>query len=177
MTFVLSSRIDLVGWFKEEVLKGSLSNFWTMRPTTTNSWLTNKIFKLRDEVYTWIKMRVGNGVSCRFWSDNWSPFGKLTQYQLAGQTSHMGIGLNTTLADLCVNGNWRFPPPRSENMVQFYIFLTTFALTDEDDQYEWLVADNHSPKYNTSQVYQKLRGEELTVPWVQIVWISGGIPR
>ncbi|XP_048626740.1 uncharacterized protein LOC125594686 [Brassica napus] len=76
-----------VGWFKAEVLKGSLSNFWTMRPSTSNSWLVNKLFKLRDEVYTWIRMQVGNGESCRFWSDNWSPFGKLSQFLLSDQTS------------------------------------------------------------------------------------------
>lgn len=114
-----------VCWFKTEVLKGSLSNFWTKKPSTTNSWLVNKLFKLRDEVFTWIKMEVGNGEACRFWSDNWSPFGKLSQYLLSDAPSGMGISLRTTVADLYVEGNWRLPPPRSEKMVQLHIFFTT----------------------------------------------------
>ena len=166
-----------MGWFKAEVLKGSLSNFWTMRPSTSNSWLVNKLFKLRDEVYTWIRMQVGNGESCRFWSDNWSPFGKLSQFLLSDQTSGMGISLKTTVADLFVDGNWRLPPPRSESMLQLHIFFTTLGLTETEDRYEWIVNDKPSSRYSTSEIYRKLRDREETVPWASIVWIGRGIPR
>lgn len=112
-----------VGWFKTEVLKGSISNFWTMKATTTNSWLANKLFKLRDEVFTWIKMKVGNGESCRFWSDNWSPFGKLSQFILSDQTSRMGIDANTTVSDLFIDGRWMIPPARSEKNTSSSLLL------------------------------------------------------
>lgn len=78
-------------------------------------------------VLLWIKMEVGNGEACRFWSDNWSPFGKLSKYLLSDAPSGMGISLRTTVADLYVEGNWRLPPPRSEKMVQLHIFFTTWA--------------------------------------------------
>lgn len=45
-------------------------------------------------------MKVGNGESCRFWSDIWSPFGKLFEYLLPNQRSGMGIRPSKTLADL-----------------------------------------------------------------------------
>lgn len=166
-----------VGWLKTEVLKGSLSNLWTMRPSTTNSWLVNKLFKLRDEFYTWIKMQVGNGESCRLWSDNWSPFGKISQYLLSDQTSRMGISSRTTVADLFVDGNWRLPPLRSESMLQLHIFFTTLALTETEDHYEWIVNDKPSSRFSTSEIYRKLRDREKTVPWAFIVWIGRGIPR
>ena len=166
-----------VGWFKTEVLKGSLSNFWTMKPTTTNSWLANKLFKLRDEVYTWIKLKVGNGESCRFWSDNWTPFGKLSHFILSDQPSRMGITLNSTVSDLLVAGNWTLPPARSESMVQLHIYLTSLTLTEEEDSYEWVVDDKRSLKYSTNKVYRQLRGHETQVPWDQSVWNAKGIPR
>ncbi|XP_033131948.1 uncharacterized protein LOC117126867 [Brassica rapa] len=148
-----------------------------MKATTTNSWLANKLFKLRDEVFTWIKMKVGNGESCRFWSDNWSPFGNLSQFILTDQTSRMGIDANSTVSDLFIDGRWMIPPARSEKMVQLHIFFTTFALTDTEDCYEWVIDDKPTSRFNTSQVYQKLRGQEATVTWAQSVWITGGIPR
>uniref|UniRef100_A0A0D2ZXU3 Reverse transcriptase zinc-binding domain-containing protein n=1 Tax=Brassica oleracea var. oleracea TaxID=109376 RepID=A0A0D2ZXU3_BRAOL len=122
-------------------------------------------------------MQVGNGESCRFWSDNWSPFGKLSQFLLSDQTSGMGISLKTTIADLFVDGNWRLPPPRSESMLQLHIFFTTLGLTETEDRYEWIVNDKPSSRYSTSEIYRKLRDREETVPWASIVWIGRGIPR
>lgn len=34
-----------VCWFKEVILKGELSNYWTVKPSTTHSWLVNKMIK------------------------------------------------------------------------------------------------------------------------------------
>lgn len=89
----------------------------------------------------------------------------------------MGISANTTLAQLNVNGNWMLHPPHSESMVQLHTFFTTITLTDAEENYEWLVDGKHSPKYSTSEVYRKLKGKNVSVPWAQCVWISGGIPR
>ena len=122
-------------------------------------------------------MKVGNGESCRFWSDNWSPFGKLSEYLLPNQRSGMGIRPSTTLADLFVNGSWRLPPPHSEGMVQLHIFLTTLSLTGMEDDYEWVVNEKPSTRYSTSEIYRKLRDREEEVPWAPIVWTAGGIPR
>lgn len=166
-----------VGWFKDEVLKGSLSNYWTMKPTTTNSWLANKLFKLRDEVYTWIRMEVGSGETCRFWSDNWSPLGRLEDYLLTNRASRMGISSNTTLAQLYLDGNWLLPTPRTERMVELHAHITTVTLTTEADDYVWMVEGKRSVRYNTGEVYRKLKGEETAVPWANCVWLSGGVPR
>uniref|UniRef100_A0A0D3B681 Reverse transcriptase zinc-binding domain-containing protein n=1 Tax=Brassica oleracea var. oleracea TaxID=109376 RepID=A0A0D3B681_BRAOL len=57
-------------------------------------------------VFTWIRMKVGNGRLCRFWTDNWSPFGSLEGYILRGTTSRSGISRTATLSELCVEGQW-----------------------------------------------------------------------
>lgn len=33
---------------------------------------------LGRQVYGWIKLRAENGKTCRFWSDNWSPFSSIS---------------------------------------------------------------------------------------------------
>ena len=38
-----------------------MSNFWTATVNPKNSWLAKKLIKMRREVFTWKKMRVGNG--------------------------------------------------------------------------------------------------------------------
>lgn len=66
-----------VAWFKEEVLNGDLRNLWTTAPNRRFSWQVNKLLKLSPLIYKWIHLRVSNGLSCQFWTDNWSPFGSL----------------------------------------------------------------------------------------------------
>lgn len=66
-----------VAWFKEEVLNGDLSNLWTTAPNRRFSWQVNKLLKLSPLIYKWIHPKVSIGLSCRFWTDNWSPFGSL----------------------------------------------------------------------------------------------------
>lgn len=93
-----------VSWFKEVILEGSLSNYWTIRPSQNYSWMTNKLLKMKEVAYQFIHLRVQNGESCRFWSDNWSPYGKLHDYLDAGR-SRLGIPKNATLASLQRNGS------------------------------------------------------------------------
>ncbi|KAG2304447.1 hypothetical protein Bca52824_033098 [Brassica carinata] len=99
-----------VAWFRNEVLDGSLSNYWTVKTSPKFSWLANKLIKLREVVFTSIKMRVGNGRSCRFWIDNWSPFGSLERYLLRGSSERSGISQSATLSELCVVGRWALSP-------------------------------------------------------------------
>ena len=166
-----------VAWFKTEILNGNLSNYWTVNTSPSNSWLANKLIKLRGEVYTWIRLRVGNGVNCRFWIDNWSSLGSLKDYFAANASSRQGIPLIATLSDLNRAGDWNIPQPRSEAMLQAHIALTTISLVEEEDSYEWVVTGVPTGRYKTSLIYCKLKGEEQMVPWAKIVWTKGGIPK
>ncbi|XP_056843086.1 uncharacterized protein LOC108838571 [Raphanus sativus] len=121
-----------VAWFKEEVLNGDLSNLWITTPNR----------------------RASNGLSCRFWTDNWSHFGNMREFLQLGPAS-MGIATSATLASLFTNNSWRLPPTRSERQVQLHAHLTTIVLNNDDDFYEW----------------------GMYVSWFRFIWIKGGIPR
>lgn len=41
-----------IAWFKTIVLSDNLSNFWTIKPSSRFFWLTNKIIKMRDLMFT-----------------------------------------------------------------------------------------------------------------------------
>ncbi|KAG2330683.1 hypothetical protein Bca52824_001863 [Brassica carinata] len=68
-----------------------LNSFQTVKTSTRNSWLVNKLLKLRSEIYDWIKLRVRNGETCRFWNDNWSAFGSLRTFLATDLNSSLEI--------------------------------------------------------------------------------------
>ncbi|CDY27577.1 BnaA09g28300D [Brassica napus] len=165
-----------VCWFKEVILRGDISNYWTINPSVNYSWLINKMLKARDFIYLLLKQRIGNGESTRFWFDNWSPFGNLYTFLNANST-RLGIPKTTTVASLFIGGRWRLPPARTENQLTLHVHLTTVVFSDMEDQYEWSIDGRLRKRYNTSEIYTYLKGQCQQVPWAKIVWFSYGIPR
>ncbi|KAG2261868.1 hypothetical protein Bca52824_068947 [Brassica carinata] len=143
-----------VGWIKETVLSGDLSSFWTIQPSTRNSWLLNKLLKLRGEIYHWIRLRVRSGTSTRFWTDNWSPFGCLQSFLENDSNFSLGIQDDATVSSLFIDNHWILPQPRSDKQLELHVFLTTLELSSEDDYYEWEVEGKISSKYSTGQVIE-----------------------
>ncbi|CDY65550.1 BnaCnng47640D [Brassica napus] len=155
---------------------GSIHNYWTTKPKASFSWLANKLLKLKDVVFPLIKLRLENGMSARFWFDNWSPFGSIATYlNLTG--SRLGIPLSATVASLYRNGNWRLPPARSEQQTQLQIHLTTVNLTSDKDYFEWEIDSRVTTTFSTGDVYTYLRGTVNEVDWATVVWNSYGISR
>lgn len=73
-----------------------LNSFWTVQPSSRNSWLVNKLLKLRGEIYHWIKLRIGNG--------NWSPFGSLKNFLANDSNFSLGIQASRCNAVLALHG-------------------------------------------------------------------------
>lgn len=166
-----------VGWFKETVLSGDLSSFWKIQSSTRNSWLLNKLLKLRGEIYHWIRLRVRSGTSTRFWTDNWSPFGSLQSFLENDSNFSLRIQDDATVSSLYMDNHWILPQPRSDKKLQLHVFLTTLELSLEDDYYEWEVEGKISSKYSTGHVYATFYTQGTSVPWENIVWIAGGIAK
>lgn len=123
-----------VNWFKEVILKGDLSNYWSIRSSTSFSWLVNKMIKERDTLFPLVKRCIENGRSTSFWFDNWTPFGKLYDH-LSANVSWLGIPKTVTVASLYSNGTWLLPPARSDKQLDLQIQLTTIQLSEMDDYY------------------------------------------
>ena len=158
------------------MLKGSLSNYWTTKPSASFSWLANKLPKPKDTVFPLIKVRIQNGLSTRFWFDNWTPLGSLYNY-LNGSNSCLGISLKAMVGSLVNNGRWRLPPARSEEQLQLQTFLTTIDLTEEEDNYEWELGGAQTSRDSTGEVYTYLRPTLPKVSWEAVVWTKRGVPR
>lgn len=79
MLFFKSGSI-WVAWVTRMIFSGNLGKCWTIKANQKYSWLINKLIKLRETIYPWIKLSIGNGKNCGFWVDNWSPFGSLSSF-------------------------------------------------------------------------------------------------
>lgn len=73
-------------------------------------------------MFTWIQLKIGDGRSCRFWTDNWFPMGRVADFMLQGRNTRLGIRKDATLASLCREGQWLIPQARSENQVAVLAF-------------------------------------------------------
>lgn len=166
-----------MAWFREEILEGSLSNLWITAPNRRYSWQVNKLLKLSSLIFGFIKLRVENGVTARFWTDNWSPYGTLRSYLVSKGGSFLGISLQATVASLFRDDNWMLPPARSEAHVNIHAHLTTISLNENEDYYEWEIDGSITQRYSTGKVYGKLCEAGISVPWYHSVWNRCGIPR
>lgn len=165
-----------VAWFIKEVLGGELSNFWTVKESARHSWLVKRLLRLRPTVFTWIQMEVGNGQSTRFWTDNWSPHGRISDFMQLPGNSRLGIPRTATLADLWNDGHWSLPPARSEEQVLVQAHLSTMSLSLHDDSYKWVIT-NSTQAFSTGTVYKEIKHHNPIVNWAKIVWFPSGIPK
>lgn len=176
MLFFTSGSI-WVAWFVDNILSGSLSNFWTIKENNNHSWLVKRLLRLRHILYPWLRMAIGNGRTSRFWSDNWSDFGCISDYLNLPPTSRLGISRTSTLSSLNTNGNWILPPARSEEQLLLQVYISTLTLTEEEDRYEWVVNGSKNTTFSTSTVYNELKQHNTIVPWSKTVWCSRNTPK
>ncbi|KAL0662481.1 hypothetical protein Bca4012_099318 [Brassica carinata] len=110
-------------------------------------------------------------------TDNWSPFGRLEDFLTPTISRRMGVPASATLSNINSNGNWLVQSPRTENQLLVQVYLSTLVLTEEEDNYEWVVDGNQWEKYKTGAVYDLLKRHGPRVNWYQTIWSKGGIPK
>lgn len=166
-----------VAWITKSILQDNKSNFWTIKEKQSHSYAIKKLLRVRQQTYNFIKVKVGDGRSTRFWTDNWSPFGNLREYLNASTTTALGIRHDAILSTIYRNGNWQLPSPRSEPQLNLQVYLTTIALTLEEDKFVWAPDGKELSTYSTGQVYNLIKTHQPVVPWAACVWSPRGIPK
>uniref|UniRef100_M4EYP0 DUF4283 domain-containing protein n=1 Tax=Brassica campestris TaxID=3711 RepID=M4EYP0_BRACM len=159
------------------VADGDIEKFWVINTRQKHSWLVNKLLDAREIIYPWIRQRVQNGETTYFWSTNWSPYGKLTDYLHTPGAMRFPVNKNATIAELWKNGAWVLPNARSDRQVEVISYLTILTLNQGSDEAEWWPGDQKNAKFQTGAIYDLLRPSTPTVPWHKEVWFSGGIPK
>ena len=126
--------------------------------------------RVRDLAYPWIKIKIRDGRSTRFWTDNWSSFGNIRELLRLPSSSALGIRPTSTLHDIHRNGVWLIPAPRSDVQVEIHAFLTTITLNTDEDRYEWCPNGSATPVFSTGEIYRLIKHHQPLVPWNKVVW-------
>lgn len=89
----------------------------------------------------------------------------------------MGVALNSTLQDLFSEGSWAVRHARSEKQVQVQAYLSSLELSSYPDKVKWIVNGVEWSKYSTGAIYNLVKPHGSLVPWRNVVWNRGGIPK
>lgn len=117
-----------------------------------------------------------NGETTYFWSTNWSPYGKLSDYLRTSTSSRYPIRKEATLAELWENDVWILPNASSDRHLEFITYISSLALDDCCDEFEWW------PEIRGTLVVAQVQctiyyDQRPRLPCHKEVWFSGGIPK
>lgn len=80
------------------------------------------------------------------------------------------------LCILMVTGTFHLPEPKLRFSSK--LFLSTVTISEHvADEFIWSVNGKQSQSYSTKQVYNAICDQGVKVPWEQMVWCKGGIPK
>jgi hypothetical protein len=120
-----------------------------------------------------LSFKVGKGHNISLWFDAWHPAGRLLDTYGFQIVYDFGIGIDAKLSAILQNGNWIWPPARSEVLVNIQSQLLGIAI-GEADVPMW---KSRMGVYSCLKTWNSLRTKVSEVPWWQIVWFLLAIPQ
>ncbi|KAL1189620.1 putative ribonuclease H protein [Cardamine amara subsp. amara] len=164
-----------VAWIHQNVIKDK--SLWAIKPRQTNTWLMNHLLKLRPLIMRWFIIKPGNGFTCNFWADPWTPFGPLIRFIGAQGPRQTGIPLTATVASRWRRDSWNLPAARCVELEQLLCHLTTISLTNTPDKAEWRIGGVLHTSFCSRLIYKDIRETKPPIAWHPIVWFKRGIPK
>lgn len=139
----------LVKWHKHHHIKDS--SIW-QKPT--NPWTWNALLDLKHLAERFISHTVRNGVCTKFWLDSWTPYCNLLKFIGVGGPRQLRVSIHASVADVCSNGQWRLPSPRSDNALSLHVYLTTIPLPNllaDNDSVDWILNGARYPAFSAAK--------------------------
>ncbi|CAA0401921.1 unnamed protein product [Arabidopsis thaliana] len=129
--------------------------------------------------------KVGSGITCNFWSENWTNLGPLIH--LTGDLGPKVSGLprNASVADALRDGVWWINGSRSRNpiiqLLKNYLPLSSVVnlqVDAEDDLFMWKVGGSEaSVGFSSAATWIHLNPVGEKVDWHKAIWFKGRIPK
>jgi len=145
------------------------------------SWVWRKLLRFRPLAKGFIRMKIQDGCSVRFWTDLWHPKGRLID--LAGEigTQKLGIGRSARICDVFVDGEWRFRICRDhflQDLVHDIRELPLILTANVPNGVLWRDGDDtYSSRFNSKNTWSNIRKKKDQVMWSRLIWFQQGVPR
>lgn len=172
-----------VSWVRRNLL--GQQNFWDMVNINSGSWIWKSICKLRPVARQFVFCKVGSGITCNFWSDNWTELGPLIF--ITGEMGPRVTGLprNSTVAEAVRDGDWWISRSRSRNPIIQLLreCLPSSAIVNslreaEDDCFLWKIGQRCAlDKFSSADTWNHLNPPGIKVDWSNSIWFKGRIPK
>ncbi|XP_023635728.1 uncharacterized protein LOC111829911 [Capsella rubella] len=126
-----------------------------------------QLLKLRDIAKTFLSCKIGDGTSCSFWFDNWTPFGDLITFLGPEAHRRMGLPLDSTVAKARSTNGWIFRGARTNNAQLLLSHLAEIDIQlDVKDIYLW-AKPNGEPqqRFNFYDTWVLCKAPSQEVSW------------
>ncbi|XP_010480532.1 PREDICTED: uncharacterized protein LOC104759286 [Camelina sativa] len=151
----------------------------------SGSWIWKSIGKLRHLARPFIVYKLGTGITCNFWSDNWTGMGSLLEITQGRGPAATGLPKNAVVAEALREGQWWISQSRSRNpiiqLVKQCLPLPSVVDTrhdGEDDCFLWKVGEAEpSDIFSTATTWDHLNPPLDTKDWYEAVWFKEKIPK
>ena len=172
-----------VSWVRRNLI--GTRNFWDMKNMTSGSWIWKSLCKLRSLARPFIVCEIGSGITCNFWTDNWTSLGPLVDVtgDLGPRVS--GLPRNSVVADALREGQWWLTNSRSRSPIIQLLknclpspAIVSLQEDAEDDVYLWKIGNNQASNvFSTAKTWDHLHPQGPQIDWFESIWFPGRIPK
>lgn len=141
------------------------------------SWIFRKFFKLRDNTFKFISIKIGWRDSTFFWWNLWTPFGPLYHNLESDGLSCLGIPLFRRVSETCSTFGWMLPPARSERQFLLHSHLTSLTLLNHSNFPLWCIEDTPHKIFISKLVWKCIKIRKPPCSWALVIWHKAAIPR
>ncbi|KAG7590576.1 Reverse transcriptase zinc-binding domain [Arabidopsis suecica] len=154
--------------------------------SNSGSWIWKSIGKLRSLARPFIVCKVETGISCRFWTDNWTKMGPLVDLTGDSGPRLTGLPRDAVVIDAIRDGDWWISSSRSRNpticLLKDCLPSPSVVVSQEeedlDDCYLWKVGDAEaSGVFSSAKTWHFLHPQGEKKDWCDAVWFKGRIPK
>ncbi|KAJ0548751.1 putative RNA-directed DNA polymerase [Helianthus annuus] len=150
---------------------------WDIPLKNDASWTWRKLLQLRPIIRNYIWVKVGDGTGTMIWFDKWHEICPISSFITPRLIANAGFNLNSKLAEILVNGEWRWP---MEWVNRFPLLqqVQGFQLDPlRKDEIKWRTRQGVHTGFSSSTVWDDLRTGHDEVQWAKVVWFPQAIPR
>ena len=125
-----------------------------------------------------VKNFIANGHVTKFWTDPWLNGGWLKDCYGDRAIYEMGLGADVNVQPLIHDGNWRFPVPTSNTLMEIFQKFPQKVepWSDFDDEVVWTLEDNG--KFTLKSAYKMVCNlTNQTLTWPSLIWFKGCIKK
>lgn len=168
-----------VSWMRKLIFHRN--GYWQTPDSPRFSPTIRRMLQLKPIVSELMRCVVGNGESASFWYDHWTELGPL--FEVAGQSGPRSLRVrgNASVVDATVDGSWRFPAARSNEIQSIQMEITSLDLpmpSNGPDCYLWRKAGGtFGTSFSSKTTWEYLRVSAPVVFWSKIIWFKENIPR